>query len=137
MLSLRIPLPDTAMDFQAASRLARRVAGEHDMKDPTIVSWHQHSTHTLSPRFDGGNEEGWWEKFGTGNGGRLEVHIGDEFDFILMDSQGFETVDQLPIRNLEDCDGREYLCFTPLLNDRCIPSQTACTPLDEWAADQY
>jgi hypothetical protein len=107
------------------------------MADPAIMAWHRHSTHAMSPQYDGANPDSWWEKYGFGNGGRMGVTVADEFDFVLMDTRGFETVDRPPIRNLIDKDGQEYICLTPMLGDGAIPNAGACVPLDEWMADQY
>lgn len=125
--------------FQAASLLAKNAAKENQMKEPTIMSWHQSSRlGETTPFYDGANPETWWEKYGEGNGGRLEVSVGDDYQFIMMDARGYETVGDLPLRNLTDRDGNPYLCFTPLQGkESSVPKQEACTLLDGWMADQY
>ncbi len=126
--------------FQAASLLAKDVAKENQMKDPTIISWHRSNRLGATlPYYDGANPETWWEKYGEGNGGGLEVSVGeDDYQFILMDARGFETVGDLPLRNLKDRDGNPYLCLTPLQGrDSDTPKPEACILLDGWAADQY
>ncbi len=56
----------------------------------------------------------------------------------MMDARGFETVGDLPLRNLTDSDGNQYVCYTPLQGrDSSVPRQEACTLLDGWLADQY
>ncbi len=137
MQNLRIDYPGSDLTFAKASLMARNAAMEYSMQSPTIIAWHQHSSHAMSPSYDGANPASWWEKYGEGNGGRMEVSVGDEFDFVLMDSRGYETVDQLPIRNLVAEDGREYICLAPMLGDSCVPVEEACVPIDEWAANQY
>lgn len=126
--------------FQAASLLAKAVAKENQMKDPTIMAWHRSgkSGEEMAPFYAGANPDTWWEKFGEGNGGRLEVDVGDDYQFILMDARGFETVGDMPLRNLTDHDGNQYLCYTPLQGmESSVPRQDACTLLDGWMADQY
>ncbi|MGB9130672.1 MAG: AF1514 family protein [Thiobacillus sp.] len=125
--------------FQAASLLAKEAAKESKMMDPTIIAWHQSSRLGATlPYYDGANPETWGEKYGEGNGGRLEVSVGDDYQFIMMDARGYETVGELPLRNLTDRDGNPYLCYTPLQGrDSAVPRKEACTLLDGWMADQY
>lgn len=125
--------------FQAARRLAQEAAKDNRMKDPTIVSWHRdRSMGATPPYYDGANPETWWEKYGTGNGGKLEVDVGDAYQFIMMDAGGYETVRDLPLRNLTDRAGVEYICYTPIQGrDTATPKPEACTPLDDWLADQF
>jgi hypothetical protein len=126
--------------FLAASLLAKDAAKENKMKDPTIITWHRNSRLGVTPPYyDGANPETWWEKYGEGNGGSLEVSIGDDdYQFIMMDTRGYETVGDMPLRNLTDRDGNPYLCFTPLQGmDSSVPKREACTLLDGWMADQF
>ncbi|MHB1215119.1 MAG: AF1514 family protein [Thiobacillus sp.] len=126
--------------FQAASLLAKDAARENQMKDPTILSWHRSSKLGATPAYyDGADPETWWEKYGEGNGGGLEVSVGeDDYQFIMMDARGFETVGDIPLRNLTDRDGNQYLCFTPLQGrESDQPRPDACILLDGWLADQY
>ncbi|MGE5319954.1 MAG: AF1514 family protein [Hyphomicrobiaceae bacterium] len=126
--------------FQAAILLAKDAAKESQMKDPTIIAWHRNSRlGGTTPYYDGANPETWWEKYGEGNGGKLEVSVGDDdYQFIMMDAGGYETVGDIPLRNLTDREGNQYLCLTPLQGrDSAVPKQEACTLLDGWMADQY
>ncbi len=64
--------------------------------------------------------------------------MGNDYQFIMMDARGFETVGDLPLRNLTDSDGNQYLCYTPIQGlDSAVPRQEACSLLDGWLADQY
>ena len=125
--------------FMAASLLAMKAAKENQMKDPTIMAWHKSSKlGATPPYYEGANPETWWEKYGEGNGGRLEVSVADDFRFIMMDARGYETVGELPLRNLKDSEGNEYLCYTPIQGkESSVPTQEACLLLDGWMADQY
>lgn len=124
-------------DFQRASHLAREAAVKYLMQQPTIVSWHQRSNQHMSPYYDGANPDSWWEKYGAGNGGELEVSVGDEYEFILTDAQDYEGLGRMPLRNLSDGAGNQYLCYTPILGTVTnTPDPEACTELDGWAADQ-
>ncbi len=125
-------------DFRHASQLAREIALKNAMQQPTIVSWHQHSNQHMSPSYDGANPESWCEKYGTGNGGELEVSVGDEFDFVMMDAKDYETLGRMPLRNLSDKSGHQYLCYTPILGLATnTPTPEACSELDDWLADQF
>lgn len=139
MKNIHIDYRGPEHDFQAASMLAKDAAKENQMKEPTIISWHQSSQlGAMPPYYDGANPETWWEKYGEGNGGRLEVDVGDDYQFIMMDARGYETVGDLPLRNLTDDKGNPYLCFTPLQGmESAVPTQEACILLDGWMADQY
>lgn len=124
--------------FLAASLLAKEAAKENKMQEPTIMAWHQSSKLGTTPHYEGADPETWWEKYGEGNGGRLEVSVGDDYQFIMMDTRVYETVGEMPLRNLTDSHGNEYLCYTPLQGkDSSVPKQEACTLLDGWMADQY
>ncbi len=127
------PVPD----FKRASEMAKGVAAERDMQEPAIMSWHQHSNQHLSPCYDGANPDSWCEKYGEGNGGQLEISVGDEYDFVMMDAQGYEILGEMPLRNIEDEAGNPYLCFTPMLGRAARKPGEACTYLDGWAADQF
>lgn len=125
-------------DFQRASRLAREAAVKYlMMQQPTIVSWHQRSNQHVSPYYEGAKPDTWWEKYGSGNGGELEVSVGDEYEFILTDARDYEGLGRMPLRNLSDRAGNQYLCYTPILGTVSnTPTPEACTELDGWAADQ-
>lgn len=138
MKSVHIDYQGAAPDFKRASQLATDAARQNQIQEPTIVSWHQHSNQHVSSYYDGANPDSWWEKYGAGNGGELEVSVGDEYEFVMTDSQGYETVGEMPLRNLEDESGNPYLCFTPMLDRQSNkPTKEACTFLDGWAADQF
>lgn len=137
MHTISVTCPDSDLSYATASRLAREAASQHRMQDPTIVAWHHRSSDAMSPAYQGANPDSWWEKFGEGNGGQLEIQVGDDYEFVMMDSLGYECHDKIPLRNLEDCDGREYICFAPMLGGTCEPKREACVPLDEWTANQY
>jgi hypothetical protein len=56
----------------------------------------------------------------------------------MMDTRGYETVDELPLRNLSDGRGDHYLCYTPMIGrSTTLPNEESCTRLDGWLADQY
>jgi hypothetical protein len=136
MRTIEIDVPMSTPDFSSASRLALDVAHANRMEEPMIVSWHAHRGGAMSPGFEGGNPETWWEKFGKGNHGALEISISNAFDFVLTDSHGYETLEGMPLRDLKDSAGTPYLCYSSMLKGSDIPNETACTPNDEWLAKQ-
>lgn len=138
MQNAHIDSQGTALNYQSASLLAKELAREKHMQDPTIMAWHRLGAQETPPYFDGSNPATWWKKFGAGNGGSLEISVGDEYQFIMMDASGYETLGEMPLRNLSDGHGNEYLCFTPILGKTATkPTPEACTPLDGWLADQF
>jgi hypothetical protein len=138
MKNLHIDYQGDALNFQSASLLAKGIARANQMQDPTIMSWHQSSGKAIPPIYDGADPDSWWAKYGAGNGGRLEVSVGDDYQFIMMDARGYETLGAMPLRNLSDTQGNQYLCYTPMLGKVSNkPTQDACIQLDGWLADQY
>ncbi len=138
MKNLYIDYQGDTLNFQSASLLAKGIARSNQMQEPTIMAWHQNGDQTMLPIYDGADPDTWWAKYGTGNGGRLEVCVGDDFQFIMMDTRGYETLGEMPLRNLSDAQGNQFLCYTPMLGKTTNrPTQEACIPLDGWLADQY
>lgn len=137
MKNIHIDYQDSNQNFLHASHLAQNAARQNLMREPTIMAWHTRSNQGMSPGFEGGNPDSWWEKYGEGNGGRLEVSVGDEYAFVMMDTRGYETLQDIPLRNLRDSKGQPYICFTPMLHGSTTPTPEACSMLDEWTADQY
>ncbi|MBI5331003.1 MAG: AF1514 family protein [Betaproteobacteria bacterium] len=135
MTNLHIEFSGPPLNYQRASQLAREAAMAGPMREPTIMSWH-HRDATM-PYYDGANPETWWAKYGEGNGGRLEVSVGDDFRFVMMDTRAFDRVGEIPLRNLRDGVGHQYLCWTPMLAGSTTPNMMACNPLGEWMADQF
>lgn len=137
MTYVRIENSGHRLDFNTAQRLALSQATVCNIQEPTVVSWYQRSAHRFSPGFEGADEASWWEKFGEGNGGLAQVAVGDEFDFIITDTAGYERLRNIPLRSMKDGSGTEFLCLLPMMTGRDQPDQEACMPLDDWAADQY
>jgi hypothetical protein len=138
MRNVHIDYQGSDLNFQSASEMAKEVAKQNQMQDPTIMAWHKNADQPIPPVYDGADPETWWAKYGSGNGGRLEVCVGDDYQFIMMDARGFEELGEMPLRNLSDDQGNQYLCITPSLGKSASrPDPDTCTQLDGWAADQY
>lgn len=136
MINLHIDHSGKNLDFNMASQLALTRVWAGHMKQPAIVSWRHYRSHGFSPGFSGADEESWWAKFGMGNGGQADISVGEDYEFIIMETGAYETVHGLPLRSLHDEAGDEYLCLTPMLDDTGKPRKDACTPLDDWTGDQ-
>jgi hypothetical protein len=139
MKNIQVDYRGGELSYLGASLLAKGVARENRMRAPTILAWRRQGSRDMSPAcYDGADPETWWEKFGTGNGGELEISVRGEYRFILVDALGFETLDDIPLRNLIDAEGNPYLCLTALLGRTArVPTPEACMPLDGWLADQF
>jgi len=137
MRNVHIEYRGSPLNFQNASVLAKGVARRNHMQDPTIMAWHQNS-YPMPAYYDGANPDSWWRKYGEGNGGRLEISVGEDYQFVMMDARGYETLGEVPLRNLSDSQGNQYLCHTSeQTKDFSFPTPEACSVLDGWAADQY
>jgi len=136
MINLHIEYPGKNLDYGKASQLALNRARAGSMQQPVIVSWKHYGSLDFSPGFEGADEESWWAKYGMGNGGQADISVGEDYEFIIMETGDFETVHGLPLRSLHDESGAEYVCLTPMLDDSGKPRRDACTPLDDWTGDQ-
>lgn len=138
MQNLHIDYQGSALDYQSAGRIAKDAARGNQMQDPTIMACHQQGRRDMLPYFDGANPDTWWEKYGAGNGGTLEISVGNDYQFIMMDADSYETMGEMPLRNISDRQGNEYFCYKPMLEKSSkTPNQEACILLDGWFADQY
>lgn len=134
--TIDVDIPMTRLDFKLASQLAMEIAQANHIEKPMIVSWHACRGEAMSPSFEGGDPESWWEKYGEGNYGELEISVGKDYDFVLVESQGYETLDDMPLRDLKDSAGNPFLCYASLLGDSRVPNAMACMPTDEWLCKQ-
>jgi hypothetical protein len=137
MIDMHVDYPGRTLDFAEARRLAIEHARCEALRTPEVIAWHRRSTHDFSPAFTGADEATWWAKYGAGNGGRMNVSVGDDFEFILAETGSFESLQGREVRNLRGDDGTEYICLAGMLDDTGRPRKDACRPLDEWLADQY
>lgn len=136
MIDMHVEYQGKPLDYDMARYLALDRARCEAMRQPEVLSWHRRATDAFSPAFEGASDS-WWEKYGAGNGGRMRVSVGNDYEFILAESGGFETIQAREVRNLTGDDGTEYICLTGMLDETGKPRKDACRPLDEWMADQY
>lgn len=123
------------LDYRTASRLAATLADKDpNLIDPVMVAWHDKKASRMSPVIEGANINTRWHDYGESHGGRLEIDINGEFDFIFADSSAFEPYGPSPYINLHDKNGNEYLCQISALRDSHDPRKEACVVLDEWTS---
>ena len=136
MRTIEVDVPMTPTTYEMARHLALAIAHDNLIEVPMVVSWHAHKGDAMSPGFEGGDPATWWEKFGAGNHGELEVSVANAYDFVLTDSLGYQTLDEMPLRDLKDSAGNPYICYASLLGESRVPNASACMPADEWLCKQ-
>jgi len=138
MKTAHINHTDNNLGFKAASALATMMAAkDSEIIDPFVVAWRDKKTSLRSPVLEGCGTEASWHDYGVSHGGKLEVDVNSEYDFIFADASAFEPYGPSPYVNLHDMHGKEYLCQTSALRDPHnpkSPSREACTALDEWTS---
>lgn len=128
MIHLHIAPAAQPLDYATARAQALARAHVLNMAEPVIVSWR---------RLGHADRNRDWAAYGRSHGGEADIQVGDDFEFIVMDSDAYESAHRLPLlANLRDARGTEYLCLTPLLGRAATPGEPVCQPLDEWTADQ-
>jgi uncharacterized protein DUF5619 len=135
--NVHVDYQGTALNYHSASLLAKNIARENNTKEPAILARHQYSG-AVPAFYEGANPDTWREKYGEGNDGRLEISVGNDFQFVMMDIRGYDTLGEVPRRNLSDSQGNGYLCHTSsLAKDSTLPTAGARTLLDGWLANQH
>jgi hypothetical protein len=135
MKASHINYSDMQLDYKRASMLATALAStDTDLVDPVMVAWHDKKSSRMSPVIEGGDINTRWRDYGESHGGKLEVDVNDEYDFIFADSSAFEPYGPSPLINLHDNRGNEYLCQINALRDPHDPSKEACVVLDDWTS---
>jgi len=119
------------LDFKTASELAVKYA-DKEIIDPIMVAWQDWNLSRMSPALSGCETNFCWHDYGANHGGKLELFVNGEYDFIFADSSAFEPYGPSPYANLKDAFGNEYLCQINALRDPHNPSEEACVILDEW-----
>ena len=126
------------LDFKTAKALAVELADKDvNLIDPMMIAWFDKRTARRFPEFEGYATENSWHDYGMSHGGKLEIDVNCEYDFIFADSSAFEEYGPSPYINLHDRHGNEYICQVNALRDPHNPknpSKEACTLLDEWTS---
>lgn len=130
MKDINVSLSGMDIDYKMASRIAATIAKELNHGEPVMVAWHDRMTSRMSPVIEGGDVHTRWHDYGESHGGKLEVDVNGDFDFIFADSGSFETLGPSPLVNLRDQAGNEYLCQIDALRDPKHPSEEACVKLE-------
>lgn len=124
-----------ALSYPQAAALAAKLADDdRDVIDPILVAWYDKKGARMSPVIEGADLRSRWHDYGASHGGTLEIEVGDDFAFIYADSSAFDAYEASPYSNLKDKDGNEYICQINLMDGKHVPTQEACTPLDDWTS---
>lgn len=123
------------LDYKMASRLAASFAEKDpSITEPVMVAWLDKKSSRMSPVIAGANINTRWLDYGESHGGKLEIDVNGEFEFIFADSSSFDQYGPSPYINLHDSKGNEYLCQINALRDPHDPSKEACVVLDDWTS---
>ncbi len=123
------------LDYRMASNLALSFADrDNEIIDPVMVAWRDKNAARMSPRIQDCDIHTGWRDYGMSHGGKLEIDINGEYEFIFGDSSAFEPYGPSPFVNLHDARGNEYLCQINALRDPHHPDREACVVLDEWTS---
>jgi len=135
MREAHINYSGTDLDYKKASLVAASIANsDADIAEPAVIAWHDKKASRMSPVIEGGDINTRWHDYGESHGGKLEVDINGEYDFIFADASAFEHYGPSPYVSLHDKKGNEYLCQINALRDPHNPSQEACVVLDDWTS---
>lgn len=135
MKAAHIKYSGMELDYRTASGLAASFAEKDPyIIEPVMVAWHDKKASRMSPVIEGGDLNTRWHDYGESHGGKLEVDVNGEFDFIFADSSAYEPYGPSPYINLHDKRGNEFLCQINALRDPHNPSREACVELDDWTS---
>lgn len=123
------------LDYQVASNLAMSFAErDRDIIEPVVVAWRDNLHGRMSPVVQDSDPTTGWHDYATSHGGKLEIDVNGEYEFIFGDSSAFDPYGPSPFINLHDSRGNEYLCQINALRDPHQPNKEACVALDEWTS---
>ncbi|MEN6584439.1 MAG: AF1514 family protein [Sulfuricella sp.] len=131
MQDINVSLSGIAMNYKMASQIAHAIAHEINGKEPIVVAWHDKPQARMSPVIEGGDIHTRWHDYGASHGGKLEVDINGDYDFIFADPGEYESGFPSPYVSVHDAKGQEFLCQINALKDPQKPSEDACVKLDE------
>lgn len=131
MKAVHINYSGTNLDYKVASGLATSFAASTlGVGDPVMVAWHDKQASRMSPVIEGADINTRWHDYGESHGGKLEVDINGDFDFVFTDASGFDVLGPSPLVNLHDKLGNQYLCEINVLRDPKQPHKQACVKLE-------
>ncbi len=131
MRSINITLSGVDVDYRMASKVAHAVAHEMNNGESIVVAWHDRPHSRMSPVIEGADVNTRWHDYGEAHGGRLQVDVNGEYDFIYADAADYETLGASPYVNVRDARGQEYLCQINALRDPTNPTREACVQIEE------
>lgn len=123
------------LDYRTASNLAMSFAErDREIIEPVVVAWRDHRHSRMSPIIHHADPLRVWQDYANSHGGKLDVDVNGEYEFIFGDSSAFDAYGPSPLVNLHDARGNEYLCQISALRDPHQPSEEACVVLDDWTS---
>src|SRR5574340_146374 len=131
MRNVNVSLSGLETDYRMASKVAQIIAEELNEGEPIVVAWHDKIHSRMSPVIEGGDINTRWHDYGESHGGRLQVDVNGDYDFIFADSSQYESLGASPYVNVKDARGQEFLCQISALKDPKNPTQEACVQLEE------
>lgn len=131
MKNIDLSVKGLDLDYGTARSMAKSVARMLDKK-PALIAWHDKPRATMGPAIEGADVNTRWHDYGESFGGNVEVNVNDDYQFVFAESEGFETVEELPFVNVRDRQGNVYLCHRRVVHpeDGEIPAEE-CTKLEE------
>lgn len=130
MRDINVSLSGMEVDYELASKVAATIAGSMNGKEPVMVAWHDKPHARMSPAIEGGDINTRWHDYGASHGGKLEIGVNGEYDFIFSDASSFQSLGPSPLVNVHDKAGNEYLCTIDALRDPRNPREEACVKLE-------
>jgi hypothetical protein len=123
------------LDYSKAAKFAANLARKDvGLGEPVLVAWYDRRAARMSPVIEGADLRTRWRDYGVSHGGRLEIDVAGDYEFVYADSSEFDHYEECPYINIRDAQGSEYICHARLLKDRHTPTNDACVALDEWTS---
>lgn len=130
MRDINVNVSGVDVSYELARRVAATVAGATDGQEPIMVAWHDKPHSRMSPAIEGGDIHTRWHDYGESHGGKLQVDINGDYDFIFADASSYESLGPSPLINVHDQAGNEYLCAINALRDPKHPTEEACVRME-------
>lgn len=91
MREVHVSYSGTKLDYTKASGLAASMAASAlGVEEPVMVAWYDKKTERMSPSVVGTDVNAKWHDYGESHGGKVEVDINGDYDFIFGDATSFD-----------------------------------------------
>ena len=131
MKDINVTLSGVDMSYKMASLIAHTIAQEINGKEPIVVAWHDKPQSRMSPVIEGADIHTRWHDYGESHGGKLEVDVNGDYDFIFSDAGEYESGFPSPYVSVHDAQGQEFLCQINALKDPKKPGEDACVKIGD------